>query len=329
MVRRAWSASSPGRSISRTNTASSPRMKVGTPQTLWSRGRGLVLLADDLERAAVVDRGEHGVGVDAVAGRGPRATTSRSRRSRPWSWRAAKRARCTSGRPRGRCRARRCRPGGRAARCRSSGRSQMSGSPSSTWTWPRENGTKRHVPVGAAGQAGEHVLVGVAGEGAAVVPGDGEGRSWCAQRHAASRAFRPDRRGSAPEPLGDARPSDRARPTAPPTTSDGVVDLHVDAAGGHHRGQAVLRPAPSRLSVARAAPAAQKAALAWPLGKLLVSGHAQVVGALELGDRALAAEQRLEHAVDEHRLDAEHHARAAATASAGCARRSAGRGRRR
>src|SRR5690606_19230741 len=36
-------------------------------------------------------------------------------------------------------------------------------------------GHEGDVPGGAGAQAGDHVLVGVAGEGAAVVPGDGEG----------------------------------------------------------------------------------------------------------------------------------------------------------
>ena len=67
------------------------------------------------------------------------------------------------------------RPGGRAGRCRPPARSQMSGSPSATCTWPSENGHERDVPRGAGPEPRDHVLVGVAGERAAVVPGDGEG----------------------------------------------------------------------------------------------------------------------------------------------------------
>ena len=38
----------------------------------------------------------------------------------------------------------------------------------------QREGQERHVPVGTVGQGGGQVLMGIAGEGAAVVPGDGE-----------------------------------------------------------------------------------------------------------------------------------------------------------
>ena len=38
----------------------------------------------------------------------------------------------------------------------------------------QREGQERHVPVGTARQGGRQVLMGIAGEGTAIVPGDGE-----------------------------------------------------------------------------------------------------------------------------------------------------------
>ena len=91
----------------------------------------------------------------------------------PSSWRAVNRARCTARNRSGKW-SRTTTPACRARRPVSSRVSQMSGSPSSTWTWPREKGTKVTSQSAPPAEPVEDVLVGVAGERAAVVPGDGE-----------------------------------------------------------------------------------------------------------------------------------------------------------
>ena len=49
------------------------------------------------------------------------------------------------------------------------------GSPSSTWTWSRENGVKRNSTSVAGALRSDHRRVAVVGERAAVVEGDGDG----------------------------------------------------------------------------------------------------------------------------------------------------------
>ena len=117
-------------------------------------------------------------------------------------------------------------PAWRASRPESScGRSQMSVSPSATWTWPSENGHEGDVPVGAGLEAGDHVLVGDAGEGAAVVPGDGEGEGHGWSNTGRRRGIPGGRRRGTRRSAGRRRQKPRAAvpitsPVArPPTTS--------------------------------------------------------------------------------------------------------------
>ena len=56
----------PGRSMSRTKTARSPWMKVGTPHTSWSSAAAVCSARTRSSACAAVDLGEHRVGVDAV-----------------------------------------------------------------------------------------------------------------------------------------------------------------------------------------------------------------------------------------------------------------------
>ena len=71
MVARAGAPSPAGRVISRTKTASSPTMKVGTPKTSSSLdGTARAPSRIDLGRPTGVDLGQHGVGVDAGPGQG-------------------------------------------------------------------------------------------------------------------------------------------------------------------------------------------------------------------------------------------------------------------
>ena len=110
-----------------------------------------------------------------------------------------------------------------------------------------------HVPRRAGSQAGDDVLVGVAGERAAVVPGDGEGAAGrsCPVQRPGSRAGIPRRLATA---CGQTRRASRPRPTpsAAPTSDVGrVVDLHVDPARGHDGGERVVER-PERVALARA-----------------------------------------------------------------------------
>ena len=136
-------------------------------------------------------------------------------------------------------------------------------------------GHEAHVPVGSGLQRGHHVLVSGAGERAAVVERDGEG----AGGHASANPrpgkkipvdASPDLLRSHPQGDTDGRPGDHI---------GGVVDLHVDPAGGHDAREAV----PEGLLGQRAAVGEQRrrrrtAAEAWPLGKLLVSGWRRECG---------------------------------------------------
>ena len=119
-----------GRSMRRTNTAWSPAMNVGTPNTSWSATAALVLLADRLERRAGGDLGEHRVGVDALL------AAARSRDDlvlrelaalRRGGRRRARGAR--RGTRRGTSRGRRCRPAAPAAPVPSSGSSHTRARP--------------------------------------------------------------------------------------------------------------------------------------------------------------------------------------------------------
>ena len=295
--RRAWAPSSPGRSISRTKTASSPSdERRDAPDVVVAGGR-LVLLAHGVERAAVVDGGEGRVGVDAVARRAPPGRRPSSRRSRPWSWRAAKRARWTARNASG-CDVAddACRPGGPGGPSRPAGRSQIGGSPSSTWTWPSENGTKVTSQSAPSASPASEVLVGVAGEGAAVVPGHGEGGHVVVPTSRAEPDIPPDSAGEPPDPLGDG-----GQDRCPPPRRRGRRRR-----GGSSRGPGWRRrPRPARSTAGRARlPVAQQRGGAEGGAGVAAreaagERHPQVVGPLELGDRPLAVEQRLQHAVDE------------------------------
>ena len=149
-----------------------------------------------------------------------------------------------------------------------SGSSHTSGWPSATCTCPSEKGTKVTSQSAPASRRVDDVLVGVAGEGAAIVPGDVEsvGHAWCNVRRRTlipDRSGRPERPRRPPDDVADHRPAHHVR---------GVVDVHVRAAEAppwrRGRTRAALRAGSSPLRMA----AAQNAALAWPLGKLVVDG---------------------------------------------------------
>ena len=99
-------------------------------------------------------------------------------------------------------------------------------------------------------QPGEHVLVGVAGEGAAVVPGDGEGghdevQPPCDVSHSvgvASRRVRTSASGAAAATAAwPAAETDAERRSGDDVGR--VVDPHVDPAGGDDDGERVIQAA--------------------------------------------------------------------------------------
>ena len=329
MVARAWAPSPPGRSMIRAKAAWSPTTNVGTPHTACS------VAARSCSARTVASSDPSSTAAKAASASTPWSartlpTTSRSRRSRPWSWRAANRARCTSRNTSGAV-SRTWTPdhqGDQAAVV--VGRSQIGGSPSATWTWPSEKGTKVTSHAGPGGQPVEHVLVGVAGEGAAVVPGDGEGGHVRFNRRARHRSSAPARPASARrrrQTRRATRPDGEARPTAPPMTSLAWWILTWTRLAATTVGQAVpadLRPP---------APAVGEDGGGAQRGAGVAAGEAggerdpQVVGALELGDRARPLEQGLEPGVDQGRLDPEHDREPHRLRRRG--RRSGGRGSRR
>ena len=116
-------------------------------------------------------------------------------------------------------------------------------------------GDEAHVPVGSVGQAGEHVLVGVAGERAAVVPGDGEAQhgpynpattpAIPASRHlTVSRQGRPGSEAISPMAAADGRADDDVR---------GVVHPHVAPAQAARRRPARARAGRGGVGACRAA----------------------------------------------------------------------------
>ena len=118
MVRVACAPSPSGRSIRRTKAAWSPTDEGGDAPDLVVLGGAPRAPADGLEGVAGGDRGEHGVGVDALRGRARPARRPRrggGRRGRGGA-RTRPRGRRGSARDAGRGRPRR--PGGRGARCR-------------------------------------------------------------------------------------------------------------------------------------------------------------------------------------------------------------------
>ena len=206
----------------------------------------LVLLAERLERGAGRTSANTASASTPCSRRISRSTCS-SRMSRLSSWRAAKSARCTRRKASGQ-RSRTAMPTCMASSDDAfSGSSHTSGSPSSTWTWFSENGHEGDVPVGARLEAGDHVLVGVAGEGAAVVPGDGE----LDRLMTALQPLPAVQDSGAASDVGRRRQGHELTADATEGDADGradddvgrVVDLHVDAAGGHDdRDRVVQRP---------------------------------------------------------------------------------------
>ena len=174
IVRVAWAPSPLGRSISRTKLASAPTLKVGTPQVPCSATVALVLLADRLERLARGDRGEHGVGVDPDGlERG--------------AHRVGVAQVATVVVPEGEERLVRVEePLGLLVPHHDAGLERQQAGlvlrvvPHVGLAFGHVDLAEgeRHegdVPVGTGAEAGDHVLMGVAGERAAVVPGHGEG----------------------------------------------------------------------------------------------------------------------------------------------------------
>ena len=146
----------------------------------------------------------------------------------------------------------------------------------------QREGQERHVPVGTVGQGHGEMLMGVAGEGAAVVPGDGEGlHSSCNTtlgprpfpRHPradACRLRRPRLPGVTTSTMGR-RPSPRTEPmTAPPITSVGWWARKWTRLAATADAKPTLAAVPA--SESPRTNAVQKAASVWPLGKLLLVG---------------------------------------------------------
>ena len=224
------SPSPSGRCMKRTNTAWSPTMNVGTPHTSWlgdvpvcspatvSSGRPVAISANTASAST------------PCRPRARRAAPARPAGARPSSWRSANRARWTA----------RKRVGRRVAHDDADLQGEQAGVVVRVVPdvglalldvdLAEREGHERDVPVGAGGQAVEHVLVGVAGEGAAVVPGDGEGRVMVRFNRPSSAAIptaRPwpvrtaaVRASAATRRRADARPAARSPTAAPATTSE-------------------------------------------------------------------------------------------------------------
>ena len=237
-------ASAAGRSIRRTKTAWSPTMKVGTPHTWWPLAAASWAACTARDRARRWRSRRTRRRRRRPAPPGPRAPASSSRSWPPWSWRSAKRASWTSRNRSGNL-SRTTTPAWRASRPESSCQwPQMSGSPSATCTWPSENGTKVTSHGRPVAEPRDHVLVGVAGERAAVVPGDGEG--------ARGRSCPPQRRGRPRHSaglaygLGQTRRATTPRPmprAAPATTSDAWCIFTYTRLDGHDRPRRRSTPA--------------------------------------------------------------------------------------
>ena len=149
-------------------------MKVGTPKTLHLVDRLLVGPLDLVDRAAAVHLGQDLVAGDTVGVEDARPRPSESRMSSPSSWRAANRAWCTAPNCSGYW-SRTTTPAARATRSPNfAGSSHTGVPPSGTWPWLRVKGRKVTSQSAPSAKPGQQVLVGVAGEGAAVVPCHGE-----------------------------------------------------------------------------------------------------------------------------------------------------------
>ncbi len=191
------------------------------PHVVVERG-GLVLLAHGVERGTIGDLGEHHVGVDAV---GHEQRRARCPRRGAWRARGGRRraSRCTARKASGK-RSRTTTPARRASRPESSsGRSQIGRVAFGDVHLTEAERQEGDVPVGACRETVEQVQVGEAGEGAAVVPGDGKGghatfNDGCVS-NIPDRCHAAERRQGA----GHHRRAARAMPmpmTAPATTSD-------------------------------------------------------------------------------------------------------------
>ena len=138
-------------------------------------------------------------------------------------------------------------------------------------------GHEPHVPVGAVGQAGEDVLVGVAGERAAVVPGDGE---WL---HDADNARRGaeipvDHRGrGAGHELSVTGPS-VAPMAAPTTTSDAWCMRTWTRLQATTRGQPEPQPRPASAGGVRAGRGGEEGGAGVAAREAAREGRAQLVG---------------------------------------------------
>ena len=245
---------------------------MGTPHTWWSLAAASCSACTVAIGRAAVDLGEHGVGVDAVLVEHPRAPRPRRGGGRRGRGAARTAPRGRRGTGRGTCRARPRPPAGRAGPESSCQRPQMSGSPSADVHLAERERHEGHVPRGSGAEPDEHVLVGVAGEGAAVVPGDGEGAAVVVTLASttASAPGIPSPSGLGPHPARDGGQADADGGAGDDVGR--VVHLHVDAARRHHHGQRRSRAATAG-SPWLSTPAAVNAALAWPDGKLLVSGR--------------------------------------------------------
>ena len=179
--------------------------------------------------------------------RGRRRTTDSSRRSSPWSWRAVKSPMWTAGNCSGNW-SRTTRPASTAMRSGAlAGSSQTAVPPSSTWVWESEKGAKSTSQVRSSRQRHHQMLVGVAGEGAAVVIGDAEARLDSRRRqprlgpaHSNRRITCPPdgsrRRPSRPEGHAQDRPRHHVR---------AVVQPDVEATEGDGAGHGVVGRAPT------------------------------------------------------------------------------------
>ena len=171
MLRRASAASPLGRLIIRTNTARSSTMKVGTPKTAhsltacsWARRISSMGAPDSTSATHLVARD-----ADAVEHVGhdlgdPQVEPLVVARREEGDVRLEEPV------------------GVLVAHDHAGGQRQQvlgllrvvpdRGAPSATWTWLKREGQEGHVPVGSVGQGDGDVLMGIAGERTAVVPGD-------------------------------------------------------------------------------------------------------------------------------------------------------------
>ena len=291
------------RSINRTNTARSPTTNVGTPNIAQLLHRFGVLGGERLERPARRDLGRDGVGVELDGSdRGSRSTDSSASFS-PWSWRAANSAMCQS----------RKWSGNASRTAMPHSQREHAACPARPGAGPRRAARPPRRAPGRARTARNRTsqsrpsrnpvddgLLGVAGEGAAVVEAHGEASASSGGPPGRPHHGRARTMGRSPAP--------RTSPNAAPATHvGGVVQADVDTGRGHAGRERV----PAGAAAEQRGRAERRGRVA--RRKRRRDRPPQPVAELDLGevDGAQPPEQQLHRTVRQGRLDARSRRRSA------------------